>query len=75
MCIMCKRERERERERVRRLTYQKDRILLHEKPHSNTFPLNMDNKEREKPITMFWECFLIDEFKEFDAIYGDGGRM
>ena len=53
MCIMCKRERERERERVRRLTYQKDRILLHEKPHSNTFPLNMDNKEREKPITMF----------------------
>ena len=48
MCIMCKRERERERERVRRLTYQKDRILLHEKPHSNTFPLNMDNKEREK---------------------------
>ena len=72
---MCKRERERERERVRRLTYQKDRILLHEKPHSNTFPLNMDNKEREKTYNDVLRMFLIDEFKEFDAIYGDGGRM
>lgn len=45
----------------------KDKILLDEQPHSNTFLLNMDNKRGTEAINEASRAFLIDGFVEPDA--------